>query len=217
MVSGENGYASLSSPIGAALKRGDPFVSNICYYGSNICRAAWIARDANDLPEEARDYVAAFCGRYFEVVCAWLSYLQPGVVGDEPYQFIHANLPDDRFGIFLNPGHLIHLDEWVSSPFFAGSTMKVRSGMAMQIDIIPASPVYKVANMEDGLIIADNDLQQQVKAAYPDVYARCLARRDFMRNTLHIDVPDAVLPLSNIPSIIPPYLLNPNTVLALEA
>jgi hypothetical protein len=217
MVSGANGYASLSSPVGAALKTGDPFVSNICYYGSNICRAAWIARTADDLPENARDYVSAFAGRYFEVVCAWLTYLQPGVMGDEPYRFIHENLPDEQFGIFLNPGHLIHLDEWVSSPFFAGSAMKVRSGMAMQIDIIPSSPVYKVANMEDGLIIADADLQQKLMVAYPDCYARCIRRREFMRKVLHIDVPDSVLPLSNIPSIVPPYLLSPNTVLALEA
>jgi hypothetical protein len=37
-----------------------------------------------------------------------------------------------------------------------------------------------------------------------------------MRDVLGIDLPDEVLPLANIPAIVPPFFLAPNTVLAME-
>jgi hypothetical protein len=37
-----------------------------------------------------------------------------------------------------------------------------------------------------------------------------------MTNTLGFDLPEEVLPLSNIPGIVPPFFLNPNDVMALE-
>ena len=52
---------------------------------------------------------------------------------------IARRLGDPFFGIFLNPGHQIHLDEWVNSPISPGSTIELRSGMALQVDIIPAT------------------------------------------------------------------------------
>lgn len=45
--------------------------------------------------------------------------------------------------------------------------------------------------------------------------ARCQARRDFMINGLGFDLPAEVLPLSNLPAIVPPFFFNPNRVLAL--
>jgi hypothetical protein len=37
-----------------------------------------------------------------------------------------------------------------------------------------------------------------------------------MRQVLGIQLPEEVLPLSNIPAIVPPFFLSPNTILALE-
>jgi hypothetical protein len=38
-----------------------------------------------------------------------------------------------------------------------------------------------------------------------------------MIGTLGIDLPEEVLPLSNTPTIVPPFFLRPNTVIALQS
>jgi len=210
----ENRAKSLSGPVGAILRRGSVFSSNVAYFGSNVCRAGWIAESAADLPANARDYVEAFAGKYFAAMGEWFSLLEIDMPGDALYRVIADNLPG--FGITLNPGHLIHMDEWLSSPIFAGSSIEIQSGMVMQVDVIPASPVYFSTRMEDGVAIADRRLRAEMQAKYPQAYARCQARRRLMIDTLGFELAEEVLPLSNIPAIVPPFLLNPRQVFALE-
>jgi Xaa-Pro aminopeptidase len=215
LVTEANRDQPLGGPMGATIRRGSVFASNIGYWGSNICRAGWVAESADDLPEAARDYVESFAGPYFEAMGEWFGMLRIGVEGGKLWQLIREKLPYEKFGIYLNPGHLIHLDEWVSSPIYRDSYDPIRSGMVMQVDVIPASATYFSTRMEDGVVIADVDLRAQLEAQYPECYARCQERRAFMTNTLGIDLPDEILPLSNIPAIVPPFFLSPNRVLAL--
>jgi hypothetical protein len=186
---------------------------NVCYWGSNSCRAGWAASSAADLPPAAQDYVAEFAGVYFEAMSEWFARLKIGETGDGLNEVIRTRLAFDKFGIFLNPGHLIHLDEWLSSPIFPGSQIQMHSGMVMQVDVIPSSSTYFSTRMEDGIVIANRDLQEKLQALYPDCFARCFRRREFMRNTLGIDVTDDVLPLSNMPGIVPPYFFSPSQIL----
>jgi Xaa-Pro aminopeptidase len=216
MVTGANRERGLSGPIGVTIRRGDPFATNVCYWGSNSARAGWIASGASDLPAEAQDYVASFAGPYFEVLAAWFDLLRIGTPGDELARVVGENLPFERFGIFLNAGHLIHLEEWTSSPVYPGSTVRIHSGMVFQVDVIPSSPTYFSTRMEDGVLIADADLRGRLREEYAECYARCEARRRFMADVLGIGLPDEVLPLSNIPGIVPPFFLDPGTILALE-
>jgi hypothetical protein len=88
--------------------------------------------------------------------------------------------------------------------------------MYLQVDIIPRSKKYFSSRMEDGIVIADADLQSQLKQQYPDTYNRCMARRRFMIDILGINLPKEVLPLSNIPAIVPPFFLNYRNVLSLK-
>jgi Xaa-Pro aminopeptidase len=213
---GKTAQLGLASPSGELIRRSQPLSTNVSYFGSNICRASWIAEDANDLPLEARDYIEKFAGPYFEVMAEWFTRLKPGVAGGEIWSLVQEKLPFDRFGIFLNPGHLIHFDEWLSSPIYRNSKLTLRSGMAIQVDVIPSSPIYFSTRMEDGIVIADATLRQDLQSHFPDTYRRCMARRQFMTEVLGIELPDVVLPLSNIPAIVPPFLLKPNTVIALE-
>jgi hypothetical protein len=90
----------------------------------------------------------------------------------------------------------------------------MHSGM-MQVDVIPSSSTYFSTRMEDGITIADRDLQAKVRALYPDCFARCIQRREFMRSTLGIEVTDDVLPLSNMPAIVPPYFFSPSQILVM--
>ena len=131
----------LSGPVGATLRRGTPLSTNICYWGSNICRAGWIASSARDLPSEAQDYVEDFAGPYFEVMAEWFDLLRIGTPGGDLARLVAEKLPFEKFGIFLNAGHLIHLDEWLSSPIYPGSDVPLHSGMVMQVDVIPSSRV----------------------------------------------------------------------------
>lgn len=113
-------------------------------------------------------------------------------------------LPFDKFAVSLNPGHLIHLDEWLSSPVYEGSEEVIHSGMYIQIDIIPRSPRFSSSRMEEGIVIADNSLRGAVRKNYPDVYERCMERRQFMES-LGFELPEEVLPLSNMAGIIVPF------------
>ena len=190
--------------------------TNISYWGSNICRAGWVAASALDLPSPARDYVAAFAGPYFEVMAEWFGLLRLGTPGCELAALVAEKLPFDRFGIFLNAGHLIHLEEWQSSPIYPGSEVRLHSGMAMQVDVIPSSPTYFSTRMEDGVVLADADLRGRLRDLYPGCYARCQKRRAFMTDVLGFELPEELLPLSNTPAIVPPFFLSPNTLLALR-
>jgi hypothetical protein len=117
----------------------------------------------------------------------------------------------------LNPGHQIHLDEWVSTPITPGSTIELRSGMALQVDIIPATGTdYFTTNIEDGVALADEPLRADLAALYPAAWARILARRAFMEEALGISLHPDVLPFSNIPAYLPPFLLRPDHVMTLS-
>jgi hypothetical protein len=82
--------------------------------------------------------------------------------------------------------------------------------------VIPSSPIYFSTRMEDGVVIADQALRRRLEEGFPACFSRCQTRRAFMRDVLGIDLPDEVLPLANIPAIVPPFFLVPNTVLAME-
>jgi hypothetical protein len=207
---------SLSSPSGSVVRRGNRFSCSLCYRGANVCRAGWVAAGPEDLPPEARDYLPAFAGVYFEAMAEWYRRLDLGTPAGRVADAIAEHLPADRFGVFLNPGHLTHLDEWLSSPFWAGSPIPLQSGMIIQTDVIPSSPIYYSSRMEEGVVLADPDLQRALADQFPDLLARCHARRRFMIDVLGFELSDALLPLSNIPALVPPFLLRPTRVLALE-
>jgi hypothetical protein len=84
-----------------------------------------------------------------------------------------GRLGDPFFGVALNPGHQIQLDEWVNSPFSGDSQVELRSGMAFQVDIIPATGgPYFTTNIEDGIALADQALRDELAARYRDAWQR---------------------------------------------
>lgn len=216
LVTEANRKLGLSSPIGARIELGSPLATNIAYWGSNICRAGWVANSAEDLAPAARDYVEAFAGPYFAAMAEWFRLLKIGTPGGKLSALISKRLPFDRFGIFLNAGHLIHLDEWLSSPIYPGSDIPLESGMAIQVDVIPSSPAYFSTRMEDGVVLADAGLRRSLQTLYPACFARCQKRRAFMIDTLGIDLAEDVLPLSNIPAIVAPFFLRPSQIFAVR-
>jgi hypothetical protein len=106
---------------------------------------------------------------------------------------------------------LIHLDEWVNSPIYEGSSERLVSGMALQVDVIPSTGTpYFTTNIEDGIALADAELREEFSSRYPDAWGRLEARRSFMEESLGISLGADVLPFSNIPAYLPPFLLSPH-------
>ena len=188
----------------------DPIFLAYGIWGALNARGGWLARDENDLPAAVRDYVDVLVAPYFRAIVEWYEAIGIGVSGGELHAIIEDHLGDPFFGIGLNPGHLIHLDEWLHSPIYADSTIPLQSGMAIQVDVIPAthSP-YHTTNIEDGIALADEDLRKAFWRKYPAAWNRIQQRRSFMRNTLGIELKPEVLPFSNIPAYLPPFWLSP--------
>ena len=83
--------------------------------------------------------------------------------------------------------------------------------MAFQVDIIPATGTdYFTTNIEDGVALADASLRAAFAAAHPAAWARIEARRAFMADALGIELHPDVLPFSNLPAYLPPFLLRPD-------
>jgi hypothetical protein len=214
LSSGPRASFGLLSPGDRRIERGDRFTVAFGIWGALNCRAGFVVEDAGELPAGIRDYVERLVGPYFEAVAEWYGALRIGQTGAALHDIVERRLGDPFFGIFLNPGHQIHLDEWVNSPISAGSTIELRSGMAFQVDIIPATGTdYFTTNIEDGVALADDALRSEFAAAYPAAWARIQARRRFMKDALGIDLHPDVLPFSNLPAYLPPFLLRPDHVM----
>jgi hypothetical protein len=206
----------LHSPGDRPIGRGDPFTVGFGIWGALNCRAGFVAEDAAGLPREIGDYVEKLVGPYFEAVAEWYAALHVGQTGGVLQEIIDRRLGDPFFGIFLNPGHQIHLDEWVNSPVAPGSMIELRSGMALQVDIIPATGTpYFTTNIEDGVALADVALRAAFAAAHPGAWGRIQARRRFMAESLGIDLHPDVLPFSNLAAFLPPFLLRPDRAMTL--
>lgn len=211
LTSGPRASLGLLSPGDRRIERGDQFTVAFGIWGGLNCRAGFVVEDASELPAAIGDYIEKLVGPYFEAVAEWYSALRIGQTGGTLQAIIDRHLGDPFFGIFLNPGHQIHLDEWVNSPIAPGSNIELRSGMALQVDIIPATGTeYFTTNIEDGIALADAALRKSFAAQYPGAWHRIQERRRFMSEELGIELHPDVLPFSNIPAYLPPFLLRPD-------
>ncbi len=216
LTAGERARLGMLSPGDRPMQAGDPFTTAFGVWGALTCRAGWLVRDESELPADVRDYVDRLAAPYFEAVVEWYEALAVGVEGGFLQEIIDRRLGDPFFGIFLNPGHLLHLDEWITSPVSPGSRTPLRSGSAMQVDIIPATGTrWFTSNIEDGIALADGDLRAELAERFPQMWARTQARRAFMNDALGIRLHPDVLPLSNLAAVLPPYLLDPGLALTM--
>ena len=218
LTSGERATFGLLSPGDRRIERGDRFTVAFGIWGALNCRAGFVVEDAGGLPDGIGDYVERLVGPYFEAVAEWYAALHVGQTGGALHEIVRRRLGDPFFGIFLNPGHQLHLDEWVNSPITPGSPIELASGMAFQVDIIPATGTpYFTTNIEDGIALADASLRDAFEANYPAAWERIQGRRRFMAESLGIELHPDVLPFSNIPAWLPPFLLGSDRAMTMAA
>jgi hypothetical protein len=207
----------LASPSDRRIERGEPITAAFGVWGSLTARAGMVAEGPEALSVDLREFYPRFATSYFGAVAAWYEALALGRPGGEIVAAVAGATPAEIWTPALNPGHLIHTDEWVSTPFYAGSAIPLASGMALQMDIIPVSAgPFCVANAEDGVALADEALRAELAARHPAVWQRMQARQQFMREVLGIRLRPEVLPLGNMAGLFPPYFLSPRLVCRLR-
>ena len=210
MVSfGEKARRGLSSPSHRPAVLGDTYAIAFGVWGALTCRAGMVAAGPGDLPDTLRDFYPRYVGNYFDTVVAWYRAVKVGAIAGHVFARVEAARDGSLWQPAVNPGHYLHLDEWVHSPFANGSRTMLRSGMALQVDIIPVSQgPFCYANVEDGIVLADAALREDLSARHPAIWSRIEARRAFMAGSLGIELDPSVLPLSNMPAWLPPCALD---------
>lgn len=212
---GKNLSYGLASPMaGTKLKRGDIIGLGMAYRRTLCHKVGYFIEGPSDEPENRRD----FYDRYFRAMAAWYQALRIGATGGQVYDAVVEVVGNlSEFGIGLNPGHLIHTDEWTNSMFRPECKALLRSGMMIQCDFTAAKPEENlIAHAEDGVLLADEETRMAIKKASPAAWERIQERRKFMIDVLGILISEDVLPTSDLPGIIFPYMCNPKIVLAYE-
>jgi len=202
------------------LELGDSLCVGMAYRGSLVHKAGVYINKPEDLTEEQRKIREDFVHTYFASIIAYYENFKIGNTCGDIYDKVDRVLGDGevggikKFGIALNPGHLIHTDEWPNTPFNRGSKTVIRSGMGVQCDYTATSKdPYLTIHVEDGFVIADERLREEIKELSPSCYERIEARQKFMREVLNINLPEEVLPLSDLPGVCFPYMADLSTIL----
>ncbi len=124
LTSGRRASYGLPSPSLDVIQRGDPITVAYGVQGALNARAGFLAESAAELPPDIPDYVERLVAPYFAAVVDWYETLGIGVTGGALWKAVHDRIGDPFFGVSLNPGHLIHLDEWMHSPVFEAPTSR---------------------------------------------------------------------------------------------
>jgi hypothetical protein len=217
MLSTGDRLVGLDSPSGKLIERGDPLTSAVGYWGGLSSRLAWVVEDASELPSAAADWLERLAMPYFACAAEWYSTIGIGVSGGTLDAIARKHLGSPFFNLILNPGHLLHIDEWMNTPVYPGSKETLKSGQMIQCDIIPAAGApYYGANIEDGIALLDERGRGELRERHPEIMSRVEARRAFMGDVLGIRLKPEVMPLSNLAAAYPPFLLSPDRLLALR-
>lgn len=217
VLSGERIDVNMASPISNKIRLGDRFQVTMGLIGGQTNRRGFAAYCQDELPAGAEDWLERYAKSYFAVAANWYELVGIGVKGSEIYDMVEKTYPKSEYNWFLNPGHLIDIEEWMSSPIYKGSQIEIKSGMLMQMDIIPfLEKPYVAPDFEDGIAIADKDLREELRGKYPEVYRRIESRRKFMSEVLNIKIKEEILPLSNIAGLYRPFMLNKDKALVVE-
>lgn len=195
-------------PSDKQLVTGDKLSLTTGYKGGLTSRSAYVVSEASELQCNVSDWLTRLAIPYYHAVVSWLEHLHIGMTGGELYSLIESVLPKAEYGWHLNPGHLVADEEWLSSPAYPDSAVTLKSGMLLQIDIIPSVPGYGGCSIEDTVGLADAALRDELARAYPDVWQRMTQRKTYLAEVLRIRLPEEVMLLSNTVGYLRPFLLD---------
>lgn len=207
-AAGERFTDAVVFPRANKIELGDKLSLTLGLRGGLSSRAAYVAEKCEELPEDVRDYIEVLAVPYYEALAEWMEAVGIGASCADIYERIETVLPKEKFHWVLNPGHYTADDEWTASPFYPGTEVVLESGVILQADIIPSMQGYGGVSAEDGVVIADEELQGQMKSEYPEMWARMQRRKQFMKQELGIRLKDETFPMSDICGYLRPLILN---------
>jgi hypothetical protein len=214
-ASGPDVAVGLRSPSTRRLELGDAAVAAVGLWGGNCARGGLVAASPSDLTTASEGYVERLAVPYWRAIATWYETLELGVPGAHVFDTITQLLAGAAFASSLNPGHLIHYEEWLDSPIRAGSEDPIASGMVIQSDSIPTGiRAGWTVNCEDTVAVADDALRGELHARHPELWARIRTRQDYVRDKLGVKLHDEVLPLSCTSCYFRPFWLAPEKALA---
>ena len=195
---------------------GDPISLTVGYRGGSSSRCGLAVENETQLPEGQKDYLERIAIPYFNAYVAWLENIKCGLQGHEIFDLIESELPREKYGWSLCPGHLTAEEEWMSSPIYENSTEVLQSGMLLQIDIIPSVSGYTGSSAESTILLANESLRNQIKKEYPDMYNRMIERRNYLIHVLGISLSEDVMPMCSTVAYLRPFLLAHNKALVIS-
>ncbi len=194
-------------PTHKPLQRGQPLSMTTGFKGGLSSRTGFVIASESELPDTQKDYLERVVKPYFAGVVTWLENIRIGMEGGEMYSLMESILPKEKYGWHLNPGHLSADEEWMSSPIYKHSTQTLKSGMILQIDIIPSVPGYTGTSAEESVALADFALQAEIKREFPELWARIETRKRYLKDVLKIELSADVIPLSSTVAYLRPFFL----------
>ena len=219
LTAGRRAFYGLPSPSLDVIQRGDPVTVAYGVHGALNARAGFLVEDASELPDEIGDYVEKLVAPYFSAAVDWYETIGIGVPGGALWSAVHDRIGDPFFGVSLNPGHLIHIDEWLHSPVFSGSEIPLAlgHGPAGRHHSGDRHAVLHLQYRGRHRACRRGAARGDRRCAIPEAWARIEARRAFMTETLGIRLKPEVLPFSNIPAFLPPFWLARDQAMTVES
>lgn len=203
-------------PSNRKIQIGDKMSVTSGFSGGLTSRAGYVVKDHSQLPDKVNNYLERLAKPYYAAAAAWLEQIHIGMSGGELYDIIKRVLPQEVYHWNLNPGHLCAEEEWLCSPIYENSQIQLKSGMILQLDIIPSIKGYGGTGAENGIALADARLRADIKEKYPILWQRFVRRRTYMREVLHLNLHDEVLPLSDTTGYYHPFFLDKTRALVLK-
>lgn len=203
-------------PTARKVKAGDAMSLTVGYAGGLSSRAGYAVYSEEEIPEKAKGYLDELAIPYFNAYATWLQKIKIGMTGDDLFQIIENELPRAEYHWSLCPGHLTAEEEWLSSPVYEGSGEILKSGMIFQIDIIPSKENMAGVSAESTVVLADENLRKQIREGYPDLWERMQKRIQYIKEVLHIDLAEDVLPMCSTVAYMRPYLFNKDAALIVK-
>ena len=205
--SGERFINANMFPRDNKVKLGESISLTNGYRGGSSSRCGIAIANESQLPKEQSDYLDRVAKPYFNAYVAWLENIKCGLEGKVIYDLIESELPKEKYGWSLCPGHLIGEEEWMASPIYEGSHEKLESGMLLQVDIIPSVKGYNGISAESTVLLANEKLRDDLKKHYPNVYERMMERREYLINELGIHISQDIMPMCSTVAYLRPFLL----------
>lgn len=202
-------------PTENTLSVGNKVALTTSYRGGLSSRTGYAVTSLTELEEIDPGYFQEVVVPYYQAYIYWLSNIKIGMDAGKFYDDFNDYYPQEKYGWELCPGHLTADDEWLSSPFYKGSTATVKNGMIFQVDFIPSQSPHHGVSAESTIALADQTLREEIKTNYPDLWTRILNRREFLEQELNIHLSDEALPLASTLGYYRPFMLNKEIALSL--